>query len=211
MPKKNFYLDEQKSEKMLAEWGLNWKNFTITDAKNNMIGRIENVKELKTGKTFTLDDGRTLSVQLKNKMGISPELEILVNGIPAPGSQTDPRQQVQQSFYILLFLGIFNLAVGLLAELAQIDFLLSLGVGSITMIIGGVYLLLGYFVKYKHSLIALYTAIVLIAVDIVLLVAYAAESGRTPTTGIMIKILFIVFLAKGIQGVKKIRISQTGT
>ena len=52
---------------------------------------------------------------------------------------------------------------------------------------------------------ALYTAIGLLALDAILTVAFAAEAGTNPITGIFLRIFFILILWKGVPAVKQIK------
>lgn len=206
MPKKKFYLDIAKTEPIELSWGFNWKNFCV--AKNNeVIGKFENKQELQQGKVFTLANSNTLSVQLK-RTKLGPELEVLYNGKPVPGSATDPHFQVKTAFILLLVIGILNVLVGCITELGDVQMLKQLGAGLGIIIAGAIYIILAFLVKQKHSLTALYIGIVLLALDIILTIIYGAETNRIPVYGIVLKIFFIVYLMKAIKAIKTIRSSN---
>jgi hypothetical protein len=204
MPTKTFYLDKESTESIVINHGYNWKNLTITK-NGELIGQVENVKNLKEGRTFQLSNDKRLSIHLRIKFGFIQELEILLNGKPIPGSGTEPNQQVKQVYQLLLFIAVFNALLGLVAELADVDFLKSLGLGFGTIVIGVVNGLLAYLVKFRFSLIALYVAFGLMILDIILTLVFAADMGGSPTSGLMMKALFAFILFNGIPALKKMR------
>lgn len=206
MPKKTFYLDTAKTESIEISWGFNWKNFCVAKNKE-IIGNFENKQELQKGKLFTLANNNTISAQLK-KTKLGPELEILYNGKPVPGSATDPHFQVKTAFILLLVIGILNIVVGVITELGDVQMLKQLGAGLGIIIVGAIYIILAFLVKQKHSLTALYMGIVLLALDVILIIIYGAETNRIPVYGIILKICFIVYLMKAIKAIKTIKSSN---
>ncbi|WP_242919399.1 hypothetical protein [Pontibacter liquoris] len=204
MATKTFYLDNESTESVSISHGLNWKNLTI-EKDGEMIGQVENVKALEQGQAFQLSDGSVLSLKLIKKLGFMQELEILLNGTPIPGSGTEPNQQIKQVYHLLLFIAGINAILGLAAELADIGFLKSLGLGYGTVVIGIVYALLAYFVKFRHSVVALYIAIGLMLLDIIFTLVFAAEMGGNPTSGLLMKAFLTYSLFRGIPALKKVR------
>jgi hypothetical protein len=204
MPTKTFYLDKESTEPIIVSHGFNWRNLTIKK-DGELIGEVENVKILQEGRSFHLPDGRVISIKLIKKLGIIQELEILLDNTPILGSGTEPNQQVKQVYHLLLFVAAFNTLLGLAAELAHVDFLKSIGLGYGTVVIGIINAVLAYFIKFKHSLAALYIAIGLMVTDIILTLIFAAESGGNPTSGLMIKGIFTYILFNGIPALRKLR------
>jgi len=204
MPTRTFYLDKQSTEPIIIHHGFNWKNLTITK-DGELIGEVENIKVLQEGRTFPILDNRTISIKLIRKFGIIQELEILLNGIPIPGSGTEPNHQVKQVYQLLLFIAAFNAILGLAAEIGNIEFLKSLGLGYGTIAIGILNVALAYLVKFRLSLIALYIAFGLMMADIILTLFFAAEMGGSPVSGLMMKAIFAFVLFNGIPALKKVR------
>ncbi len=176
---------------------------TITH-DGTVIGQIPNAKELKKGQTFPLSNGRALLVQLKQE-GFNPVLEVLLDGQPVPGSGTHPLEQVKTAENVLWFIAGFNILLGLLTELAQLEFLSALGLGWGAVLIGAVYVLLGFLVKKKQSLGALYAAIGFLVLDMGLTVVHATETGANPISGLILKFIFLTKLFSGIKALKHIR------
>lgn len=203
MPTKILYLDQELTESMVLQWGFNWKNFTISK-DGEVIGQFQNEKELRKGQSFQLNDDHTLSVKLKRKWGYQTELEVLLNNEPVPGSGTEPREQVKQVYYLLVFVALFNAGLGLIAELTNLDLLLSIGLGVGTIVIGLFYGIFAYLVQYKRSLVALYLSIAIMSLDLVLTVAFAGKLGGSPFSALFTKIFFIMMLLNGVKALKKL-------
>jgi hypothetical protein len=204
MPTKTFYLDKESTEPIIINHGYNWKNLTITK-DGAVIGQVENARELKKGRSFHFAEGRVLFIQLKQKWGYIPQVEILLNGSPIPGSGTEPNTQVRQAYNLLFFITAFNVGLGVIAELISINFLKTLGMGYGTIVIGLFFGLFGYLVKYKLSLGALYGAIGLMILDIIFTLVYAADTGGNPVSGLMMKGMFTFVLLNGIAALKKVK------
>jgi len=201
MPSKTFHLAQDKQDSISISWKGVWKQVSIT-YNGQEVGSFNNQKELKTGNEFQLDAERKLSVKLSGQL--FPELELLVNGQAIAGSPTDPNVQLKQVFNFSLGIGGLSLVVGLIAELFVIDFLLNIGIGLGSIIYGGLIILLAFGVKRK-SIIALALIVGLIGLEIVGSVWIAAESQVNPTSGIVIKTFFLIFLFKGFGAIKKLK------
>ncbi len=203
MPKKTYYLEADKKNPIQFSWGLNWKNFSIIH-KEKEVGKFENVQELKEGKTFVLEDESNLYVQLSKTL-LSQELIIRHNGKILPGTPADPSVKIKNIFILLLIIGGLNILIGVMAEMTRSEMMLSLGAGIGTIIIGGLFLILAFLIKQKHSLVALIVVIALMAIDIVLTIIVASEIGKIPTYGIILKVLFLIIFINGISAIRKMK------
>ncbi len=196
MPQKSYPFEQNGMERVTISWKAFWKNITINfDGKE--VGTIPNQKELQKGGTFMLPDGSRLEVKLARTWW-SAELQVLRDGKPLPGSGSDPRVKLKQSYGILYFIGGFNLILGIIAGLFQVDFLLELGIGIYSIITGGVYLLLAFFVQ-KRSALALGLATGLYAVE----TALSLTTGFS--TGVIVRIFFILFMVQGFKAIKELK------
>lgn len=205
MPAVTYHLDQAKTNPLKFEWKAGWKNFTITH-NNHQVGVINDMNELKQGKSFKLPSGQTVSAKLNMVLGVIPELELLLDNKPVPGSPTDPVAIVKQGFIALIIIGIINIALGALVMGARIDVLMDLGVGPATIVIGALFLALAFWGKQKNSEIAFMIGLALMAADIVLTFMAAAESnGSSPTSGIVVKIIICLLLYKSAQAAKKLK------
>jgi len=205
MPAVTYYLDQAKTNPLKFEWKAGWKNFTITH-NNHQVGVIDDVNELKEGKSFKLTNGQTVSAKLNMVFAVIPELELLLDNKPVPGSPTDPAAIVKQGQIALIVIGAINIILGALAMGARIDILTGLGVGPATIVIGALFLALAFWGKQKNSATAFMIGLALMAADIVLTFMAAADSrGSSPTSGIVVKIIICLLLYKAAQAAKKLK------
>jgi hypothetical protein len=138
MPSIKLALERGEPKRLELAWGAFWRNFVVR-LDGAEIGRIAGQKELKAGQEFTLGDGSVLRVQLANS-GITPELRVLRNGQPLPGSASDPMSLVRQAAQVLFFIGGISILIGLLAELFHWEQMRAMGAGYFTAIFGIIYL-----------------------------------------------------------------------
>lgn len=90
MPKKEYYLDSHKTEKLTTEWKGIYKNFRV-NYNDNEILQFDNKEALVSGGEYKIDENRLLTVQIvKKKLTGAENLEILINNEPIKGSSTDP-------------------------------------------------------------------------------------------------------------------------
>lgn len=114
MPTKTFYLDGARTEPLTAQWGLFFRNFTVSYA-GTTVAPTNPEATLAQGRQCHLPDGRVFSAQHKQST-YPQELELLIDGRPVPGSGTHPIRRIKQAWYALLVLGILNIGLGLVTE-----------------------------------------------------------------------------------------------
>jgi hypothetical protein len=200
MPKKEYYLDSDKTERLDTEWKGYYKNFRVVYNGNEIL-QFENKKALVNGGEYKIDENRLLSVRLvKKKLTGVENLEILINSEPIKGSSTDPFEIVKGVWVLLYVLAGLNFILGLISELFSIEFLLNLGMGIGTIIVGLIYGLLGLLIKTKNSMIALIISILLLSADLILSIVYITSSS-----GYIVKLFFIIMLSRGIGALKQIK------
>ena len=172
MPKKEYYLDSHKTEKLTTEWKGIYKNFRV-NYNDNEILQFDNKEALISGGEYKIDENRLLTVQIvKKKLTGAENLEILINNEPIKGSSTDPFEIVKGVWGLLFVLAGLYFVLGLIAELFSIEFLLNLGMGIGTILVGIVYEVLGLLIKTKNSMIALIISILLLSADMILSIVY---------------------------------------
>lgn len=202
MPQRYFYLDEENQQCLTASWKHNWRHFKLR-FHGQEISSFTMKEELAEGQVYVMPDGRLLSVRLNCRK--QPDLILSLDGRPIPGSDTDPRKQVKNNYLLAFFLGIVNVAGGLLAVSTQSE--LKLGFGYETAIVGVAYLFLSWRIKHL-SLFAVYAIIALLAFDIVLTGTFAAMengTGSSSTFGLLLNLVFIFAFVKGAQAIKKLK------
>jgi hypothetical protein len=203
MPKQQLALEAGGAKRLEISWGMNFKNVSVK-LDGREVGTIPDQKALKEGRSFTLDDGSSLQVQLV-RSAMSQVLQVLRNGKPLPGSATDPEKKLSTAYTIIFFVGGLSLVIGLLAEIANVDFLRSLGAGWFTVVVGVIFIGLGFLVK-RRIILALYAAIVLYALDLGLLVmtAVSVPGGRPPVSGIVLHVIFLIFMYQGVGALQEL-------
>ncbi|MDD1444172.1 hypothetical protein MEO93_28300 [Dolichospermum sp. ST_sed3] len=158
MGKVKYALERGGDKSLEISWKGRFKN-TKVQLKGNLIGEIPNKKELMTGKIFQLPDGTSLKVQL-----VKSELRVLQNDKPVPGSISDPITRLGLSFGIIYFIAGLNIVLGFIALIFQVEFLQTLGFGIISVAIGFIFLVLGFFTQ-RRSRIALIVAVIIFGLD----------------------------------------------
>ncbi|WP_242926988.1 hypothetical protein [Pontibacter vulgaris] len=204
MPAKTYHIDTDNT--LTLQWKFNWKNMTLS-WNGEPLGVIDNQQQLKEGRSITLPNGDLLQIRLTG--GVSQELEVLLNGTPLPGSATDPLQRVKSAFHLALFLGILNLAIGLLAGFVNLDILKALTAGPASIAAGILYIGLAFGIKRLY-LVALYSMIGLLALDIILTLYLTTTEGTAynPTSGILVKGFFIFILTKAVPAIKFLKTTE---
>ena len=137
MPKKTYKLGEDDIKELIVSWDQGLKNLSI-NYQNYEVINLETTAELRKGKMIELFDNNMLSVKLKRnyfKFGLE-ELELLYNGKPLEGSQTDPLRTIKEIFSVILIIGIANASLGMLAEFFDITFLKSNGFNLFSVLFG---------------------------------------------------------------------------
>ena len=206
MPTKRFALQPGEPERLEVSWKFNWKQLSLS-LDGTRVGEVETSKELRAGRSFALPDGTTLEVKLRQSP--FPELELLRNGKPVPGSGADPQARLAMAYGLVFFVAGLSVALGVIAELFAIDLLRSLGMGVGSIMTGAVYAVLGYFVV-RRSMLALITAIVLFALDGVLGVVMAVEQGLSPPAGGLItRILLLYLMIRGVPAIRALKQART--
>lgn len=202
MPKKTYYLQEGKQDPIHTQWGLAWKNFTVTH-NGKTVGVVENQKQLKQPNEFILDDGRRINVQLKT--GMQAYLDIQVDGKPLPGSGGDPSTKVKGAAIYTLVMGGLSLILGLilagtLRGFEEIGFLVA---GEALIFVG-----LGIWILMSKSMASVIVTLVLASIETVASFAFAIEAGgRVYGVGV-VKILWIVTLVRAISATKELKEQQ---
>ncbi len=184
-------------------WKGMYKNVTVS-LDGSQVGVIPDLKALSAGQEFRLIDGSTIKVQLVNKF-MSPELQVTRNGLPLPGSSSDPQTRLKNAYLMVYFIAGLNLVLGFISALFNVEFLQSIGIGSFSIIYGLVFLVLGFFVQ-RRSAVALILAIVLFALDGILGFVLAVAGGTNPgTAGMVARIFLLIPMVQGIGAIKALK------
>lgn len=204
MPTKTFYLDDARTEPLTANWGLFFRNFTVSYA-GIALAPTNPEAPIAQGRQYHLPDGRVFSAQHKQNT-YPQELELLIDGQPVPGSGTHPIERIKQAWYILLILGILNIGLGLVTEFGHIEVLSQLGAGWGSVVAGIAYVVLGYFGYFRTSVPALTIALVLLALDAAFSITSAVATGHSPAVGgLFMRAYFCLMVFRGMQAARQLR------
>ena len=202
MPKINYTLEKSAGKRLEISYTGYYKDVQII-FDGTLIDTIENEKELKKGRSYTLKDKTVLHVQLVKKEVFV--LEILHNGVPLPGSATDPLQILKLAYSFIYFLGILNIAIGLCSVIFKFEFLNQIGASAYSIAGGILMFALGYCV-FKQSRLALATAIGIFILDGILGMYFMSQQGIQPSLiGIGARIVFIIPCFQGFKAIKQIK------
>ncbi|NPC70912.1 hypothetical protein HPP05_14250 [Corallococcus exiguus] len=177
-------LEAGAPKRLELTWGLFWKNFEVR-FDGRPIGSAPDAAALKAGVEYRLPDGSTLQVKLKQT------LSVLRDGVPVPGSDGDPEQQMRSAGNLLYFLAALNGVLGVLGMVLTNDVLEQLGMGFGAVLFGAVLGVLGVF-THRRTRWAPAVAIGLYVLDSLLTFIDAAEAGTRPTGGLLMR-AFIIF------------------
>ncbi|NTX08760.1 MULTISPECIES: hypothetical protein [Myxococcus] len=204
MGAKKLALEEGGPQRLELSWGLAWKKFTvILDGK--VVGTTDGgSSELKKGVNFTLPDGSTLSVQIQSGV-FNVELAVLRNGLPLPGSSTDPEQRIKSAAYMLYFLAGLNTLLGVVAMVTENEALTALGMGVGSLLFGAVTAVFGFF-TYRGTRAGPILAILLYLSDTVLTVMDTINQGGKPQVfGLIIRAYIVITLVKAVQAAGELK------
>lgn len=203
MPKQSYALETGGEKRLEVSWKAMWKDFTVSlDGKK--VGVVPDQKALASGREMNLPDGSTLSVQLVSKLW-EPELRLLRNGQPLPGSGSDPAARFKAAYSMVYFVAGLNLVLGLTSLLFNVEFLQQIGIGVGSIIFGLIFVVLGFFTQRK-SMIALILAIVIFAIDGISGFVISASQGSTASaSGMVARIFLMIPMVQGVNAIKYLK------
>jgi hypothetical protein len=206
MPTRTFALEKDGPERVQVEWQGNFKDLEVR-VDGVLLGSFENAKELKAGQTFPLEDGSRLEVSLKSAALGFPELTLLRNGQPLPGSAADPAQRVGAAAGMIFFVAALNALLGLVAVAFNVQFLQSIGLGIGSLFVGAIYGALGYFVK-QRSVVALGLAVGLFVLDGLAMLAFQPPGRTPPVGGLVARIFLLIPMIMGFPALQALKAEE---
>lgn len=218
MPTRRYALNRGESKRLELISSVRWTPLTIR-LDGQEVGSIQTMEQLKNGKTFLLSDSSKLRVELAKR-----QLLVMRNGLPVPGSSSDPLIRLRGSYGCLFTLGGLVTLVGLglmiLAITQSADSLssanetfterygagiLDLGIGL--LVFGGVYLLLGFFVQ-RRSKVALGIAVGLVGINLALNSLALLLGNCSVIAGLPLQIGVLITLWRGFDAIRKLQDEQ---
>lgn len=203
MPSRTFALEPRGPKRLAVSWKRGWRDLEVKlDARPLLT--IPTSKELKDGREVQVAAGQVLKVQLRQTF-FGSDLLISLNGRPVPG--TGPEARLATAYGTIYFIGGLSVVIGVLTELVSVQVLQQLGFGWASIAEGAIFLGLGLWVHKRRSFVGLTLAVGLFALDTVIgAVTVASQTGGSPPTGAMVvRILFLVYMARGFGAIKDLR------
>lgn len=197
MPSKRYALEPKGEPRLEVSWKWNYKD-VVVKLDGFEVGRIDTPQELKLGRTFALIDGSTLHVQLADSLH-RKELLLTRNGVPLPGSSGDPDTVIKTAAGVL---GVVAAISGALAIYRWSDGGGAAEMGAI--IEAALFGVLAWRVL-RRSLIALWIAIVLYAVETIFTILSIPESGGAGAHGIVMRIIVFAALIRAHGAIRSLR------
>lgn len=196
MPSIKYALEKQGPKRVVLTWDLGWKN-VVARLDGQEVGRVSTRAELTAGQEFPLPDGSRLRLQLKEGMW-GPQLAVLRNGAPLPGSTSDPETNLKSAAGCAYFIGGCGVVLGGLAAMG-VDFLARIGFTGFDVGYGLLFLILAHFTS-RRSTVALG-----FAVGIHALVSIGALAAGGPVSGaIVMRVLLLVGMWQGFGAIKEL-------
>jgi hypothetical protein len=189
MPSKLYALERDGPERLEVSWSAGFKDLSFT-LDGSVLAMFATPDEIQTPRALSLPDGSRLEVMYA-KYGPFPELRISRDGIPLPGSPTDPHFQLAQASMVLFLVAGFNAVVGAVAVLIDNDFLKGNGIGWPSIWAGIVYAVLAVLVK-RGSVLALGVAVTLFVLDGLYTFVLAAKAKLAPPIGSVVMRIFLL-------------------
>jgi len=204
MSKQSFALETGGEKRLELEifWKGWYKNVAVS-LDGNSLGVIPNQMALDAGQEFRLIDGSTIKVPLVRKL-LSSELQILRNGQPLPVSSSDPQIRWKSAYEVVYWVAGLNLVLGFVSLLFNVESLQQRGIGFVSIIMGLLFFVFGFFVQRKSSA-ALILAVVIFAIDGIASLYFALSQDDKVSSGLLVKIFFLISMIQGIGAIKVLK------
>lgn len=159
----------------------------------------------KTPRTLRLPEGTVLSLKVTGAL-TGYAIDVRRDGQPLPGSHTDPAAMVKGGAYTLYTVAALTIVFAILSgtiasETDGVDVTAIIGIG----VAAALYAVLGFFAS-RGSVVAMSIGLVVYAFD----AFYALFDGSmvtktNPAGGLFVRVIIVMFLARGIQGAWQLR------
>ncbi|MBA4385409.1 MAG: hypothetical protein C0410_11785 [Anaerolinea sp.] len=203
MAKQSYSLEPGGPKRLEISWKGFFKNTTII-MDGMPLGTIKDHMALRTPQEYQLSDGSMLKVQLVQNLS-GAELQVTRNGVPLPGSASNPETRVKTAWGIIFFIAGLNLLLGIIGLLTQSELLASLGIGWYSLVFGGFFLIMGFLVK-KLSKVALILSIVIFSLDALIGIIGSIALGGSPAIGgLLVRIILIIPMVQGVGAITALK------
>jgi hypothetical protein len=196
MPSLKYALEKGEPRRLVISWKSVWKIKDVTICLDGTeIGSIADKNDLEAGQPFPLEGG-TLKIRFDGKKLLAfKDGQLLV---------ADPTPQLRLAYGIIFFIAGIDIIIGMAAELLQVELLKELGIDYTYIIIGVIFLALGFFVR-RMSRIALRIAVGLYALDAILTFIIGISMGKFLITGLIWHIFFLIIMSKGFSAIRDLK------
>ncbi|MBW4463998.1 MAG: hypothetical protein KME07_00975 [Pegethrix bostrychoides GSE-TBD4-15B] len=203
MIKQSFALEESGDHRLEIVWEKLYKNGVVS-IDGQEIGVLPDQKTLYQGLEYDLPDGSMLSFRLVKQL-TSTEFHVLRDGKPLPGSTSDPQIRLANAYTTVYIIAGFNLLLGLVSVLLNIQFLQQLGIGFSSILFGLLFLALGYLVQRKSSLALIVAVVVFVINDFANFIYTAAQGHGLSNGGLVIMIGLLVPMFQGFGAIEALK------
>jgi hypothetical protein len=199
MPK--FALERGGPKRLEVSWKLTLNHISVS-LDGQPAGTVQDLLKKPDGESLTLPDGSVLHLRVRKTL--LPMLLLNRNGLPVPGSPGDPHHQIQNASKLLWFICALNVMIGLASLVSPDSLLASLGGGGWAILDGAGFGVLAFFTG-RRSRVAIALAIALYVVESLLVLGdTVAATGRANVGAIIVRVLFLMFLVRGWNGMKEL-------
>jgi hypothetical protein len=205
MPKIKYAIETGGSKRLEISWKGNFTEFTIR-LDGNLIGSINNREQLEAGQEFRLEDGSSIKVQLPHR-SIFSYPQVSINSQPLHPSGLEPAKRLSNVYKLIFIFAGANLAAGIIL-LSHTGLQKSLAVGLRSLVAGGLFFLLAFFV-IRRSIIALSIFVGILAVDLILSVIFPPELPRfILIAAVVFRIFILLAIIQGFGAIKALKQNQ---
>lgn len=199
MPKQTYALERDGEKRLEISWKTGWKNFQVL-LDDQVVATVEDRNELDGGKTVNLPDKSKLFIKLKTSF-FSSGIILEHNDVPIPGSLEDPYQNLKNIYGFLYLMAVFEIFIGATAAFSGFEPLVNMGIGPITIVLGVVIGLLGFWLS-KKSYVALGLFMLVYAADTVYSMTIALESSPMD---ILMRFIIFYYVGMGFKVLKSVK------
>jgi hypothetical protein len=195
VPKQTFTI-KSTGQVVEVERNLFGRNIVVK-LEGREIGRFKSLRALKEGEILKTPIGDIHMEYKQSQLGGSG-LDVFYNNDLLSGSHSEPARLWRQGYQVALFLGVFNIVIGLIALSSKSTFLTALGAGPYSLIFGVVLVILGLWSRQLRSAVALGIAAFIFGADGALGLLMLMSAGVPPNVfGLMVRVGFVALMAMG--------------
>ncbi len=175
----------------------------VVELDGATIWTMESRSQLDRGHRIRLPDGSDLMLKLAQAYG-STELTVTRDGVPLPGSPTDPTERANQATYLILIFAPLTAFLALAAELTDLDVVGEISLGWPSLGIAALYAVLGA-LTLRRSKAALLLAIGLFLLDTAGVVFLGEEDIGVAAIGVLfLRAVLVIPLLRGVPAVESL-------